>query len=92
MKEKILEKIKDSGFFGTYTSEYKLEEHREKYGESFRSAIPNNGFVYCSCNNMEFRVSAIEEDFGCILFLYNYTQIKVKIEDIDVDSLEFYKY
>ena len=89
-KEEIIYKINESNLFNCRETTYKEHKHKEKYGKSFRATTKNDEFVYCKCNGMEFRVSAIEEDFGHILFLYNFTQLKIRIEDIE--NLNFFKY
>lgn len=80
--EEIKDKIREEPLFDVYDIEYKRAEDKEKYGSSFDTHLNDKDFVFVTVNGGTFKVKRICEEYGRILFIYNFEQVSYKLEDI----------
>ena len=74
--------IRNNSLFEIQKISYKDEKDIETYGDSFSAILHSKDFIFVKVNGVEFKTKRITEDFGSILFIYNFNQVKVKIEEI----------
>ena len=80
--KEIMDKIKEDGLFDVYSIEYKRQEDKDKYGNSFDTYLNDKNYAYVKVNGGTFKCKRIVEEFGRILFIYNGEQISYNPQDI----------
>lgn len=83
--QEVKETLKTNQELTVRTINYKSSEDIKKYGESFE-ATTQKEFIYITVNNLTFRVKRIIEEYGLILFIYNFNQIEINPKDIKTIS------
>lgn len=79
--KEIKEIIRQEKSYELYDIEYKRQEDKEKYGESF-DTYTDKEYIWVRVNGGLFKCKRICEEYGRILFIYNFEQISWKPEEI----------
>lgn len=70
----IIDEIIETGLFDVHLVEYKYKEHRRVYGTSFDATLKHGDYVRMLVNEEEVLAKRIIEEFGKILFIYDFKQ------------------
>lgn len=76
----VMQILSEQKNFEVREVEYK-EEFKDKYPLSFECDVGKD-YVFVSVNGVEFKAKRIIEEFGYILFLHNFNQVGIKVEEI----------